>query len=190
MLKVNYTRLLAAVGLIAFGISSRIVLSHYPNIETVTLVTLLGGMLLGGYYSILVPLAVICGSDMYLGNTAIAIFTWTGFMGIGLAAFLARRRHAPDLTFKTVGWVTGLGLGGILAYDAWTAFGWWLLMYPHTSGTLGTVFVLQVPFTLRHLASGLLTIPAGTAAVLYVKQKVQTTWPALNGLANPLVKFD
>ncbi len=189
MFRLDYSRLIAAIGLIVFGISSRIMLSPYPNFETVTLVALLGGIMLGGLYSIIVPLAVICGSDLYIGNNSIAIFTWTGFIALGLAAMLARRRFTPSFNLKTVGGITGLGITGILAYDIWTAFGWWLLFYPHTAGTLTTVFALQIPFTIRHLASGLLTIPIGAAAVMYLSAKVQARLSAGHESKNSLPGF-
>ncbi len=86
------------------------------------------------------------------GLQPIYAFTWPGFL---MAWFLATRKGFP--IFERFGHLvrraTITAALAILAFDAWTALGAWVLWYPKTLSWLAMTYLLQIPFTLYHLAS-------------------------------------
>jgi len=182
-------RLLIAVSLIAIGVAGRIYLRGllpstphiYMTINGITqpifmmdmffvvaAVSLFGGILLGGYYSLIIPMSVMLITDIYYGNTYIFLFTWSGFVLIGLVGYLRGRNLSFDA--KSVARIAGVGIGSVLVYDIWTNFGSWLGWYPHTLNGLATCFSLAIPFTLWHLLSTAAAVTALSIPVLYVKE--------------------
>lgn len=123
----------------------------------VAAIALLSGLLLGGYYTLIVPLGVLFLSDLYYGNTSIFLFTWSGFVLIGLLGYSAKKRI--PLSVKSILPLMGLGIGGVLLYDLWTNFGCWLMWYPATLDGFLTCYILALPFTIWHLLSTLLILP-------------------------------
>jgi hypothetical protein len=119
---------------------------------------LLAGLLLGGYFSIFVPLSIMFFTDIYFGNTFIFLFTWSGFAFMGLLAYSAKKKIPT--TPRSVFPVMGLGIGGVIIYDLWTNLGCWFAWYPHTIDGLIRCYVLALPFTVWHLLSTLLVLPA------------------------------
>ncbi|MFO8133101.1 MAG: DUF6580 family putative transport protein [Thermoplasmatota archaeon] len=185
-------KILIAGLLVAAGVIGRILLSqmlpHAPH-ATMTLngitqpvfmldmffvvgaIALFSGILLGGMYSIAVPLAVMAITDLYHGNTSIFLFTWTGFAFIGLLGATARRH---GLTRSPLG-IAGLGIGGVLLYDAWTNLGCWLGWYPHGMAGLATCYTMALPFTLWHLLSTTMAVAALSIPLLwYTSEKNRT----------------
>ena len=185
-------RILAALLLIAAGAAGRIflrsILPNTPHIYltingitqpvfmmdmffVVAAISLFSGILLGGYYTFIVPMAVMGITDIYYGNTYIFLFTWSGFALIGLMGYLGGR----NLSFnaKSVARVAGMGIGSVLVYDIWTNFGSWLGWYPHTLGGLTTCFTLAIPFTLWHLLSTTALVAVLSVPALYVKENVK-----------------
>ena len=70
----------------------------------------------------------------------------------------------------------GLGIGFVLLYDIWTNFGWWYLMYPHTTQTFATVYLAGIPFMIYHLISGITTfIFIGAPILTLASQKIPQT---------------
>ena len=185
-------RLLIATFLIAMGVAGRIFLGDmlpntphiYVTINGITqpvfmmdmlfvvaAVSLFSGILLGGYYTFIVPMAVMAITDVYYGNTYIFLFTWSGFVLIGLMGYL----NSKGLSFsaKSVVKIVFTGIGSVLVYDLWTNFGSWLGWYPHTLNGLATCFTLAVPFTLWHLLSTAAIVTALSVPVLYVKNGIK-----------------
>lgn len=185
-------RLLVAVSLIVMGVAGRIylrgLLPNTPHIYmtingiaqpvfmmdmffVVAAVSLFSGILLGGYYSLIVPMCVMLITDMYYGNTYILLFTWSGFVMIGLMGYL----NGAGLSFnaKSVAKIAGMGIGSVLVYDIWTNFGSWLGWYPHTLNGLATCFSLAIPFTLWHLLSTAAAVTALAVPALYIKENAR-----------------
>lgn len=153
-----------AVMVAALGALGRILLAPYPNFEVVTLATMVAAMALGMPYAFVAPLTLMVLSDLILGIYEIAIFTWSGFAIMGLS--FTRLRKLNGLSGRNVGTITAHAALMVLFYDGWTAFGWWLIYYPHTMATLTLVYILQVPFTIKHLLSVMITVPPGAALLL------------------------
>ena len=186
--KRSLQRPLLAVLLISMGVLGRILLSDFlPALPQysftlngitqpvfmadmffiVAAIALLSGVLLGGYYTLIVPLGILFITDLYYGNTSIFLFTWSGFVLLGLLGYSAKKR-AP-LSMKSLPLVMGLGIGGVLLYDLWTNFGCWLMWYPPTLTGLINCYILALPFTVWHLLSTLLVLPLIYLAVVAIK---------------------
>ncbi|MFC1986363.1 DUF6580 family putative transport protein [Chloroflexota bacterium] len=159
-------KLLFALALLGIGIIGRILLTPYPNIETVLVVTMLAGCLLGGMYILIIPVLVMAATDFFIGTNSILLFTWSGFAFIGVLGYLLKNKRKASMKF--VGTLFGVGLGATLLYDIWTASGWWYLMHPHTLDSLGLVYLLQIPFTLKHLISTAIFVPLVSIPILYL----------------------
>ena len=177
-------KILIAGVLIAVGAIGRILLSqllpHAPHL-TMTLngitqpvfmldvffvvgaTALFSGILLGGIYSILVPLTVMAVTDFYYGNTSILLFTWTGFAFIGVLGATGQRHGLA----RSPVCITGLGIGSVLIYDAWTNLGCWLGWYPHSAAGIATCYTMALPFTLWHLLSTTMAVAALSIPLLY-----------------------
>ncbi|MEA2054849.1 MAG: DUF6580 family putative transport protein [Candidatus Thermoplasmatota archaeon] len=183
-------RWLTALSLIFFGVAGRIFLRNllpntphiYMTINGITqpvfmmdmffivaAVSLFSGLLLGGYYSFIVPLSVMLITDFYYGNDYIFLFTWSGFAFIGLLGYLTNKG------VPSVAKIAGIGLGSVLAYDLWTNFGCWLGWYPHTLNGMVTCFILALPFTLWHLLSTVLFVTVLSIPLIYVKNAMKNT---------------
>ncbi|MEM2870610.1 MAG: DUF6580 family putative transport protein [Thermoplasmata archaeon] len=130
--------------------------------------SVLAGVLLGGLYSLIVPLAAMALSDLVLGNGPILIFTWSGFVMMGLLGLVTRKNRAPSAAYALS--LTGIGIAGILAFDLWTNFGWWLLFYPHTLAGLGVCYAMALPFMIGHLLTMTAALPVVALPLLYLEK--------------------
>lgn len=177
-------KILAACLIIAAGVIGRILLSQLlPQAPQLTMtlngitqpvfmldvffvvaaVALFSGILLGGLYSLVVPLAVMAITDLYYGNTSIFLFTWTGFAFIGLLGATAKRHGVA----RTPVGIAGIGVGSVLLYDAWTNLGCWLGWYPHSMTGMATCYTVALPFTLWHLLSTTTAVTALSIPLLW-----------------------
>ncbi|UCE74658.1 MAG: hypothetical protein JSV56_02875 [Methanomassiliicoccales archaeon] len=177
--KMDLNKLPLAVMLVVIGVCGRILFINYANIETVLAIALLSGILLGGFYFILVPLFVMLISDWWIytytdygsafGIEAIlglTVFTWTGYIMVGLLGRYIKPKVA--YTVRGVAVVVGYGLIATLIYDIWTAVGFYLFMTPRTSEWLIRVFIMQIPFSIYHIMSSLIFVPLLTTIFMYV----------------------
>lgn len=160
-----------ALLLVALGVVGRLALWDLPNVETVLVVALLSGMLLGGIYVVIVPVAVMAITDAAgyaLGMTGaysvsqilgLAGFVYSGFV---LASAMGATLR-PRILFRTrtLAVMTSISIPATILFDLWTAFGDWLLISsrPPFNWSFARVLELQVPFTLVHIASSLLFVP-------------------------------
>jgi len=167
-MKPNWLKLIAAVVLIALGSVGRILLMDFPNVETITVVSLLGGALLGGVYILIVPLATVALTDMYIGNDPILLFTWSAWAVIGLLGWLLRRSK-KDYAFGLK--LTGMGIAASLFFFIWTNFGVWLMwpqMYSHTWSGLVQCYVMALPFLKMSLLGNLIIVPAVSFPLIFI----------------------
>ncbi len=168
-------KLVGAAALIVLGVVGRVALRPFvPEgnaliafdlFAIIGMISILAGVLLGGYYSLVVPLAAMAVSDAILGNGMIFAFTWSGFALMGVLGLRARKSRAPDATFGLK--LTGIGVAGILAFDLWTNVGWWALFYPRTAEGLAACFAMAAPFMLGHLLTTAALLPTASLAALY-----------------------
>ena len=168
----KYYKLILAVMLIAFAVLGRILLIDLPNVETLTIVALLAGSLLGGMYTIIIPLSAVALSDMFIGNDPIMIFTWSAWAFVGLLGlFLRKDKKDYKYGFK----MTGLGIIASLIFFGWTNFGVWAMwnMYPHTLSGLIQCFVMALPFLKMSLIGNLIIVPSVSFTLVVVNKFIK-----------------
>jgi len=158
-----------ALLMIVAGVAGRILLAAAPNVEPVLILSMLAGMLLGGIYALVVPVAIMGLSDLYFyfvpyegmypafSIVGLAAFVYSGYAFVSLmGGFLMRRRLLWRT--KTIAIFTTISVPLTIAYDVWTAFGNWMFISPPGT-SLQQVYAMQVPFTLIHVFSSLLLAP-------------------------------
>jgi hypothetical protein len=167
--------LLFALGLIVFGIVGRLALEQWPNVETITAVTLLAGSLLGGFWIVAVGLIVVAGSDIVIGNTDILYYTWSAWAAMGVLGYALRKREKSVVRHSLE--LTGMGLVGNLVFFAWTNFGVWHIgmLYPHTAEGLMQSYIMGLPFLKMQLVSTLMIVPVVSAVTIAAWNRVHIT---------------
>jgi len=184
----NKNRLMIAVLLIAIGSIIRILLhnnlpgspSIYITINNITqpmfmldlffviaLISLISGLLLGGYYTFIVPISTMIITDLILGNNWILLFTWSGFAIIGLIGYILKTKK--NLSVSHIPRILGAGIGAILLYDIWTNFGTWLGgWYTHTWEGLALCYTKALPFMFWHLLSTAIAMTLVLVPIVYL----------------------
>jgi len=117
----NKNRLTIGILLIAIGSIIRIILhnnlpsppSIYITINGLTqpmfmfdlffivaIVSLVSGIILGGYYTFVVPISIMIISDIVIGNNWIILFTWSGFTILGFIGYFLKTKN--KLTIQNI----------------------------------------------------------------------------------------
>lgn len=141
-MEARITRLqtLVAGALIVAGVLLRLV-PHMANFAPVGAIALFGGAVLNPRLAILLPLAIMGVSDIILGLHGTVLFTWGGFVLVGLTGMLLRNSST---------WVrvpVGAVAGAVIFYTV-SNFGVWVegTLYPHTLQGLLDCYVAGLPF--------------------------------------------
>lgn len=170
-MEINKIKLISALCLIFLGVAGRLFMVEFvriPNFEIVTSLSLLGGAMLGGIFTLIIPLSIIAISDIYIGNTSILIFTWSAFVMIGLFGWFLHKRKklSPGFVLQ----MTGLGIFSSLFFYFYTNFGWWLLsgMYGYNLNGLIHCYIMGIPFFKTNLLGNLFFVPLFTVSALLV----------------------
>jgi len=155
----NKKKILLAIFIICIGVFLRIFLNEViriPNFEAVTSLSLVSGSFLGGIFAPIIPLLIIFLSDIYFGNTAVYLFTWSAFILIGIFGTFFKR-NSKYYFLK----ISGGGILSVLFFYLWTNFGWWLTfgMYPMNFQGLIACYIAGLPFLKNQLASVLIFVP-------------------------------
>lgn len=153
-------KFLFASVLVFIALLERVFFDLGPNVELVTITMILAGSYLGKKYSSFVVLATLITSDLIIGNSNIAIFTWSGFLIPALVVpFFVKNKNSLTNIFSG----TVAGVGANLFFFLWTNFGVWLLssMYPNTAQGLIASYINGLPFLKMQLLSTLLFVPIG-----------------------------
>ena len=187
----NKNRIMLGILLIAIGSIVRILLhnnlpgspSIYITINGLTqpmfmfdlffvvaIISLVSGILLGGYYTFIVPILTMLISDIVIGNNWIILFTWSGFAILGVIGYILKTKN--KLAIKHVPGILGVGIGGILLYDLWTNFGTWLGGWGYTYNWEGLTlcYTRALPFMFWHLLSTTIAIILVIIPIIYLKE--------------------
>lgn len=152
------TRSLFMVVLSLVAIGERTLFDWGPNIELVTTVSVIVGMVATARWRLLTPLLVMFISDLYLGVGRITLFTWSGFLLMPWIAAVMKRKVSHPLLAGGVS-----GVIGVSWFYVWTNFGVWLTesygMYPNTLAGLVASYVAGLPFVRLQLLSVLTSVP-------------------------------
>lgn len=173
-------KIVTAVCLIAFGAGGRYLLQDLPNIETITVVSLLAGSLLGGVWTLVVGLLVVAATDIAIGNTNILIYTWSAWTAMGLFGWILRNRKKKVIQHSLE--LTSMGLLGNLFFFAWTNFGVWHLsaLYPHSIDGLIACYAAGLPFLRFQMMGTLIIVPSVSIIALLAWKYLPSMATALN----------
>lgn len=148
-----------------------------PNMELVTTAMLLSSLYLSRSATLKLTFLLMAATDLFLGNTSIFLFTWSGFLlPVLIISKLKNYFHSRSAGFTSISnfkfqiiLASFVGLFSNLFFFLWTNFGVWLLdswgMYPKTSAGLISCYINGLPFLRPQMASTLLFVP--TALIIY-----------------------
>ncbi len=188
------TRMLGVL-LILIGVLGKLLMRNLANFETVFVACLLAGSVLGRWWTVIVPLAVLVilepilwGTD-YAGYAStvvlgLSFFMVTGFLFVGVLG----RGLKPRVLFRigsiALLWTVSIPL--TVAYDLWTDVGQYYLIAQPMGLTFWNVLELQVPFTIYHVLSSLIFVPLFGAGILYLHQVAWASEAKTAAPADPL----
>jgi len=131
-----------------------------PNIELITLATILSAFYLNRKNTLLLTFVIVALSDLLIGNSNIFLFTWSGFILPLLAINIFKHLRVNGILSGTLA-----GISFNLFFFFWTNFGVWLLdswgMYPNTALGLIQSYINGLPFLKYQLTSTLFFVPIG-----------------------------
>lgn len=142
------TTILIALALVTFGILSRF-LPHPPNFAPIAAIGLFAGVILPRKMAILLPLAAMVVSDVFLGFHGLIFWTWGAFLLIGLfSTYVLKKKYSMTTVLAS-------SIGASIFFYLVTNFGVWAegLLYPPTLGGLVSSYVNALPF-LRNTLMG------------------------------------
>lgn len=137
-----------ALCLLVLGVITRF-MPHAPNFTPVLAVALFGAVYLKRSQALLLPLALMMVTDIFLGLHPVIAFTWGSVLLISCIGLWVRSRMS----------VTNVLMGSLasaLLFFAVTNFGVWLAYYPQTWEGFVSCYILAIPFFRTTLASTLL----------------------------------
>lgn len=149
--------LLFVVIMILFGVLTRTVWHIGPNIEFVTVLTLLGGLLIQtNWLRFLIPVIIMISSDLIIGNSNIIFFTWSAFLIVPIIGSAIKNSKINKLIGMEIG-----GIVGTLFFFLWTNFGVVVVsdMYPNSIGGLLESYYNGLPFLVNQLVGNLVIVP-------------------------------
>ncbi len=130
--------MLLAFAVLFIGVLSRL-FPHEPNFTPVLALALFGGVYLKRSQAVLLPLALMMVTDLFLGLHPVIMFTWGSIFLISCIGLWVRKSHS----IKNV--VLGSVVSAVLFFVV-TNFGVWLAYYPPTWEGFTSCYILAVPF--------------------------------------------
>jgi hypothetical protein len=196
--KIDKQKVLLAGILVIIGVVLRVVLHDFFNgianpwaefgfldvFFVTALVAIVSGILLGKYFTIIVPLSVLIITDVFyalvdpsanvaLFTSWLFLFTLSGYIIMALMGFYTKKKSKIDIFF--IPKILGVGILAVIIYDLWTNFGFWLSYskmgwYPPTLEGLGTVFAGGLPFMIWHILSTTIALTIIVVPIVYLKE--------------------
>ena len=138
-----------------------------PNVELVTLMSVLAAVWFGARFGLITAVVSLIISDLVIGNTNIFLFTWSGFAVIGWTGWYLTK-------FSGLKRILAGGAFGLLAslwFYGYTNFGVWLIggLYPPTFAGLAQSYYMGLPFLKLQAVSNALLL---TVAMIVLELKV------------------
>ena len=145
--------LVATLG--AAAAAGRVLFAAIPNVQPVTVITVVAGVALGPRAGMTVGALAALVSNFYLGQGAYTPWQMLAWGGCGVAAGLARPLLRRRLAFAVFCFALGLAYGVPMNLYTW-------LYLPHTEASLIAVLGRGFPFDLAHAIGNLmLALAAG-----------------------------
>jgi hypothetical protein len=128
-----------AIALLIIGIIFRFI-PHLANFTPILAIALFGGVYLNKKHAVVIPLALMILTDIFLGLHNTIVFTWGSILLISALGMLIRKR-------KSVENITLSALSSAVVFFVITNFGVWLMgWYPRTLNGLISCYTLAIPF--------------------------------------------
>ena len=142
---------------------------HAPNFTPVAAIAIFAGAYLKKRHAIIVPLALMMVSDLFLGLHDVVIFTWGGFVIAALlGVWVKKERGFLRITLAS--------LSSSLIFFIISNFGVWLMgWYPRTLSGLTNCYIMALPFLRNFTLATLLYTAALYAIYEFVARTVKNT---------------
>ncbi len=127
-----------AVIILIVGVLTRFT-DHAPNFTPTIALALFGGVYLPRQYALIVPLAFMMISDLFLGSHATMPFTWGSVLLISWFGLQLREQ-------KNFPRVIGYSVMSAVLFFIVTNFGAWFQLYPLTKTGFVECYVAAIPF--------------------------------------------
>ncbi len=150
---------------IGLGVVSRII-PHAPNFTAIGAVALFSGTYLPRRWGIMMPLAVMFVTDLFLGfyTPAVMVSVYASFALVGLTGFWIRKNKKPSTVFM------GALFASIIFFAITNFAVWaWTPLYAKTATGLFEAYARAVPFFRNMLAGDVVY----TAALFSVYESVR-----------------
>jgi hypothetical protein len=156
------------ISLVVVGILLRFA-PHAPNFTPVAAIALFSGAYLKKKYALIVPLALMMASDLFIGMHNVVLFTWGGFVLITLVGLRLKKR-------KNISGILYTSLGSSLLFYIITNFGVWLMgWYPATLKGLFDCYIMGLPFLRDFTSATLLYVAVFFGAYSLIARLVKDT---------------
>jgi hypothetical protein len=138
---------------------------HPWNVAPVCSMAFCGGLYLGKRWALLVPLAAMLVSDIFLGFSIISAFVYGCYIASGFIGLALRER-------RTLPWITGGTVAGSVLFFVITNFATWALtnLYPHTVAGLVRCYDMAIPFFRGTLAGDVLFTSVFVAVMEFARR--------------------
>ncbi len=131
-------KIMFAVCLVFLGVISRCV-PHASQFTSILAVAMLGGMYLDRRLALVLPLAIMIVTDLYLGFHNTMLYTWGSMLLVsGIGLYLRNRKSMIN--------VFGGSLVSAIVFFVVTNFGAWLTLYPQTIAGFQQCYFMAIPF--------------------------------------------
>lgn len=156
--KIDFREVALVLVLGLFVIATRTIWQLGPNIELISsLVVFSAAFYKQKWLRLLGPISVIVISDLVLGNSAIFLFTWSGFMAgllMSLQLRSIKQKDTKDAILSPIEFI-GSGIANVLFFYLWTNLGVVLVsgMYPLSIFGLSQSYINALPFLGNQLLS-------------------------------------
>ena len=142
---------------------------HIANFTPVLAIALFGGAYLNKKYALLLPLAIMMVTDLFLGVHNTILFTWGTILLIsGIGMLLRQKRNPINVTLGA--------FSSAVMFFIITNFGVWIMgWYPRTLEGLINCYTLAIPFFRTTMASTLVFSLVLFGAYEIVARRVKKT---------------
>jgi hypothetical protein len=134
-----------AILLIALGIASRL-LTHTPQFTAILAVSLFAGLYLPRWQALLLPVAMMAVTDIFLGFHDTMVFTWGSMILVSALGLWLKSR-------KSFLSVLGGSIASAVLFFIVTNLAAWPTLYPVTAAGLRECFTMAIPFFRTTLVS-------------------------------------
>jgi uncharacterized membrane protein len=124
--------------LVIVAVSLRL-LPHMPNFVPIIAISMFAGAYLPKKKAIMIPLAIMVISDLFIGLHNVVLFTWGAMLLCGFIGTRLKNNIRPGSIVSTT-------LFSALAFFLISNLGVWLVWYPTTFAGLTNCFVKAIPF--------------------------------------------